>query len=84
MACPICNHTMSNLRDVIFWCPRCGTIADHSDGGMYERPKLVEACRKYENEVLVAGEGSITACSLWYRLGIEAAINVPTARPPLI
>lgn len=81
MSCPTCDHTVHGLRGVIFWCPRCGTICDRDNGGFYERPKLVDRCRTFERESLIAGTATPAAWSLWFRLGIRESINPPGDRP---
>jgi tRNA(Ile2) C34 agmatinyltransferase TiaS len=38
MPCPTCAHTMQSITDLVFWCPRCGTIRD---GSHCDAPVLV-------------------------------------------
>jgi|GEM_PF-5661047 len=47
MPCPTCDHTMHkiatvNIRDSLFWCPRCGTIKNSTirSGADLNVPKL--------------------------------------------
>ncbi len=85
MACPTCDHTMSQLgisiRMARFWCQRCGTMTiydtvENRTTDIYT-PKLIERCREFE-KTHVLGSDNVSA---WHILGIEESINLPQDRP---
>lgn len=90
MNCPACSHTQQKVGDLIFWCPRCGTLT--GDGGktgvtqfwLHQEPKLVERCRAFAgglalepNPVRTASEVFNGLKETWRRLGIAESINPP-------
>ncbi len=83
MSCPTCGHTMHSIASStspVYWCPRCGTLEDHTNGLKdVSTPKLVERCRKFKGHA--AEHVTQTAIDIWKRLGIEEAINLPDERP---
>lgn len=90
MACPTCDHTMSEMGcrttdRPFFICPRCGT-AKTCDGAV-AAPALVDFCRSFRNQVFKPGanqEATFTVAELdqlWTKAGIREAINLPAARP---
>jgi tRNA(Ile2) C34 agmatinyltransferase TiaS len=74
MACPTCSHTMQKVsgEGSMYWCPRCGTLRYQET--MTETTKLVDRCREFEATLGPSWK------SLWHRLGIEEAINLPEDR----
>lgn len=44
MACQTCDHTMHNIADDTFWCPRCGTVKFQI--GITEAPAAVKCFRR--------------------------------------
>ena len=80
MACPTCEHTMHLLFEyhehAIYWCPRCGTLHFNCDD-VDRAPQLVERCRKYESQELIALAEEKTS---WVQLGIAEAIRLPDDR----
>jgi hypothetical protein len=75
MPCPTCDHTMQQLTNGVFWCPRCGTL--RRDGvdefSIDMQPMLVKRCRQFTQD---NGEGWEWK-KLWHRLGIQEAIHPP-------
>lgn len=86
MSCPTCDHTMHGIGNVpavggepVFWCPRCGTLEDHTNGITdVVAPKLVSWCREFKAQT--AGRVPVPLVEVWHRLGICEAINVPANR----
>jgi len=85
MSCPTCGHTMHGIGEVpavggqpAFWCPRCGTLIDHSHDSIGDAPKLVQRCRTFE--ATLAG---VCAEHLyqWKASGVAESINTPQNRP---
>ncbi len=75
MSCATCDHTVQQISDGVFWCPRCGTIKCHIVEGRYndEPPMLVLRCRQFSQS---NGEGWSWK-KLWHILGIEESIRPP-------
>lgn len=84
--CPSCGHTMHGIGHVpavggepVFWCPRCGTLEDHTNGIMdVGTPKLVERCREFEKGREMRDDDNVF--SKWHMLGIAESINLPSNR----
>jgi hypothetical protein len=74
--CPTCSHTMQQIAEYLWNCPRCGTCRTAS--GIVTVPKLVGRCRHFENSLL---PGTAMA-DVWRILGIEESINLPDNRRP--
>jgi hypothetical protein len=75
MACLTCDHTMQGVGAGMSWCPRCGRIEDGT--GAMNVPSLVGRCRQFEREF----RGSVEYhMSVWVRLGIHEAVNMPDDR----
>ena len=88
MSCPTCDHTMHHIGGEDrrhFWCPRCGTIVTVVSETFTDttKPKLVERCRTFQDEVLLEGVANTPTVSAWVRLGIMESINTPSERPPV-
>lgn len=50
MACPVCTHTMQELGNAWFWCPRCGTVKNTASPERLndiDIPKGVEQARNW-------------------------------------
>lgn len=62
--CPTCSLTMTRLIGGIFWCDRCGTLRL---GQQVSAPKLVEFCRRYQEQAPVE-------FGQWTTLGIKDSI----------
>jgi tRNA(Ile2) C34 agmatinyltransferase TiaS len=77
MSCPTCDHTMEQVVEDIFWCPRCGTLRDVQDiqRGTDATPKLVERCREYEKLCIPH------TLHAFHDAGISESINLPANRP---
>ena len=50
MACPACDHSMQNIAENMFWCPRCGTIK--LPGGQSDQPMLVGRAKSLLSEMV--------------------------------
>ena len=93
MSCPTCDHTMQHVAGTgrVFWCPRCGTLADvafgSAEGNVASVPKLVERCRAFEGGLRNEPLPHHTAAGIFYGLnqvwnavGIHESINLPGER----
>ena len=87
MACPNCDHTMHSLAICAdedrqyWWCPRCGTLRFEDAGNVNDAtPKIVERCRKFQNEELAPSHLPGSLYMAWHRLGIAESINITESR----
>lgn len=88
MACPTCDHTMTEMGcrtsgNPFFICPRCGTAK--TCDGVVVVPALVEFCRGFISElwsrsVAPGTVGLADIIAAWEKRGIHEAINVPADR----
>lgn len=87
MSCPTCSGTMQKVCDDgqvrHFWCPRCGTVKmiDAGNFESTEAPTLVTRARVYQRDCIVAGRSTVDGVSMWFRIGLPEAIDVPADRP---
>lgn len=81
MSCPTCDKTMQCVVASIFWCPTCGTLYPTRDT-VPSVPALVERCRLFEDTIIIEGKATVEAVSMWMRLGVPEAIELPAERPP--
>lgn len=85
MPCPTCDHTMHRIdghgdpKGAMFWCPRCGTLKAGPPEEPAAVPKLVDRCRKFEQQPM-PGHDRRAIGDIWRGLGIEEAIHVPAER----
>lgn len=90
MACPTCDHTMSPLGqlvaygDVVYWCPRCGTIRHRQRGSgaewydSDEAPKLPGRVLEFLCEIpLVDVDGKLLRDRAWV-LGVTESCSKHT------
>ncbi len=80
MSCPTCSHTMHNVTEVTFWCPRCGTIKvggqeiNIPEGEPYV-PKLVDRCQEFRKKNPAGIFEIVHVNDAWRITGIEEAIR---------
>lgn len=87
MSCPTCDHTMHSVSSstaMLFWCPRCGTLAQKGARvDTQDVPKLVECCRRFRKTIGPDYMSQFASCrDDWKRLGIAESINLPENRKP--
>ena len=89
MACPTCDHTMTELGcrtsgTPFFVCPRCGT-ARTCDGTVLV-PAVIDFARRFIGQVNGLSTVGVTVAladirGMWEKLGIRESINVAAERP---
>ncbi len=67
MSCSTCDHTMHKFTEEVFWCPRCGTLK--LDEISIAQPFLIGRCKEFSKNL------DARELQLWWKLGIEEAIN---------
>ena len=77
MACPTCDHTMQNIDDAVYWCPRCGTVRTIRGAGIKEVPKLVERVVEFCGTLTDEDQRIINNLE---RLGVSESVIHPDVR----
>lgn len=76
MSCTTCGHTIEQVINGIWWCPRCGTLKIEGGVPSESEPMLVQRCQTFEKYFDVGHP----LLAQWLRLGCAESIYPPGSR----